>query len=1272
MHVFSEERFGAFCTYSRSTPGQIGTLRSLFRMLRTTVDSQFLAGSALLLVLLIGLASPGVVHAQDVIVDDDGQAALPQNCGGGNSVSSTIGGGVTNASGGETVFVCPGTYPENVTVNKVVTLEGNNAGTVGNGSRNAESIVDAGSGIAFEVTTTGAVTIDGFQMEGQRGVVYDGSGFGPRNQLIVQNNRFLNDRFGTRIRNAETGGSGDDIEVRENFVDLTQQNFSSPNGEAGTAGISLRTIDGGGAVTVSGNVCRDGSDPGSGSAWYGVIFDGVKLSSGAATISGGSMQDLAQGIAILDGEEGEPLVNTSGGQTPDESDFSISNVSMSGFTGSSSNSAIDFHAGVFVYTGGSPGTQVKTTGNISNITVTGTGTAGNSGGGAPSAGLYFGGFSTEFGSGSGNFDQEVTVTDAIVQDNGNRGVFARGADVVATVERSTITGNGNDPFGNGNQGFGVIAREGGDLTIRQSRITNPSTSSNFGSALQSQDDQLEGNGGTANPVLTVVNSKIERNGFGDLITGQEATNASGSAFSDGTAITDAGTLTGFIGGSQNDYSPFLNSATDTDGSTPGFQGDFSGLILDSGSSDAPSQASTKIEEAVALGGSAEIRLQSTGGEYAIPSDVNVPGTLVVDGGIDFTTGGGTIGITDDELVVTSGASITDSPTFDVQNRFEGEAGRGNDTGWRILASPRASATGSALSDDLDFSTSDGSVLYTWDGASQAFVQGGTGTNLPSGKGFFLYFFDDSQDEVSPSTPVNLNVTGPLDASSTFPSGDAFGTAGTDVTIPATPAGDPGDTGYVLGVPYAQSFDLSHLTLSGAPIGTNGEFKAVVQVWNAANGQFETVTEAGDDSDLIAPWQGFWLLRDQSSTSDQQETLTFESSGRNSGAPFVGKKAASPQETGRLEVELRLEEEGGKGLLSKSHTTLYLREGASTGDDPYDAVRISPPLEEYAQVSLVADDKSRQAQLSLPYGLDRRVTRGLHVEAAGLSGTGVLTLPTWTNVPSGWTITLTDTKIDSTFALTQETEYRFPLTSTKALAKNSDSGPGGGLQDGSVTERFKLTVAPSGTLPVELVAFDGATVENGVQLTWRTASEKNNTGFRIQRKIGASDDPVTADGREKPSRPDDAAEGWETVGSVEGAGTTNRAHTYRFTDAGVPYAAETLRYRLQQVDTDGTVRYSKPVSVERGGPERVALLGTYPNPVRQRATVRFAIPEDTDVEDATLRLYDVLGRSVRTMDTEVTAGRHVRTVDVSGLASGMYVLRLQVGATTKTQKLTIVQ
>jgi len=191
---------------------------------------------------------------------------------------------------------------------------------------------------------------------------------------------------------------------------------------------------------------------------------------------------------------------------------------------------------------------------------------------------------------------------------------------------------------------------------------------------------------------------------------------------------------------------------------------------------------------------------------------------------------------------------------------------------------------------------------------------------------------------------------------------------------------------------------------------------------------------------------------------------------------------------------------------------------------------------------------------------------------------------------------------------------------------------------------------SSPLPVELARFDAQTDAEAVVLRWKTASETNNAGFEVQRTT--------------------AVKSWTTIGFQEGAGTTTDSHTYRFRDTDVPYEADSVTYRLRQVDTDGTAHLSSPVTVARAEPERVRLRTVYPNPARQTTTIRYEVPKATDVR---LRLFDVLGRRVATLHRgSADAGRHTVQPDLSGLAAGTYLIRLAAADQRQTQRLVVVR
>ena len=88
------------------------------------------------------------------------------------------------------------------------------------------------------------------------------------------------------------------------------------------------------------------------------------------------------------------------------------------------------------------------------------------------------------------------------------------------------------------------------------------------------------------------------------------------------------------------------------------------------------------------------------------------------------------------------------------------------------------------------------------------------------------------------------------------------------------------------------------------------------------------------------------------------------------------------------------------------------------------------------------------------------------------------------------------------------------------------------------------------------------------------------------------------------------------------------------------------------------------------PSEYALLQNYPNPFNPSTTMRYALPERTHV---TLTVFNIVGERVAVVvDGERDAGRHQVVFDASGIASGVYLYRLQAGAYVETRKFVLVQ
>jgi hypothetical protein len=79
---------------------------------------------------------------------------------------------------------------------------------------------------------------------------------------------------------------------------------------------------------------------------------------------------------------------------------------------------------------------------------------------------------------------------------------------------------------------------------------------------------------------------------------------------------------------------------------------------------------------------------------------------------------------------------------------------------------------------------------------------------------------------------------------------------------------------------------------------------------------------------------------------------------------------------------------------------------------------------------------------------------------------------------------------------------------------------------------------------------------------------------------------------------------------------------------------------------------------------------YPNPVSTNATIRYILPNKTNLS---LRVFDLTGRLVKTLYSgEQIAGTHNMSLKSSELSKGIYFVTLQTNSVTKTQKLTILR
>jgi hypothetical protein len=125
-----------------------------------------------------------------------------------------------------------------------------------------------------------------------------------------------------------------------------------------------------------------------------------------------------------------------------------------------------------------------------------------------------------------------------------------------------------------------------------------------------------------------------------------------------------------------------------------------------------------------------------------------------------------------------------------------------------------------------------------------------------------------------------------------------------------------------------------------------------------------------------------------------------------------------------------------------------------------------------------------------------------------------------------------------------------------------------------------------------------------------------------------------------------------IGTVSAANTTG-IHQYQFTDPNVTALNKPrIYYRLQQKDLDGRITYSQIIVLSL---DNSNILLLYPNPVDK--SINLTITTATTGK-AQARIIDNNGRILRQQLIDLTAGSTSLSMDVSGLAKGIYYLELK--------------
>ena len=193
-----------------------------------------------------------------------------------------------------------------------------------------------------------------------------------------------------------------------------------------------------------------------------------------------------------------------------------------------------------------------------------------------------------------------------------------------------------------------------------------------------------------------------------------------------------------------------------------------------------------------------------------------------------------------------------------------------------------------------------------------------------------------------------------------------------------------------------------------------------------------------------------------------------------------------------------------------------------------------------------------------------------------------------------------------------------------------------------------------SIPVELTSFTGSIIDGNVLLNWTTATELNNSGFEVQKGNHTSTSLSMTE--------------WESIGFVQGKGTSTEAHNYSFVDENP--AEGKYFYRLKQIDFDGSFEYSNVIEVINNMILDFTLEQNFPNPFNPTTKLSWQSPISSH---QTLIIYDVIGNEVTTLVDEFRqASKYELNFDASGLSSGIYFYKLSAGKFVETKKMILIK
>lgn len=172
-----------------------------------------------------------------------------------------------------------------------------------------------------------------------------------------------------------------------------------------------------------------------------------------------------------------------------------------------------------------------------------------------------------------------------------------------------------------------------------------------------------------------------------------------------------------------------------------------------------------------------------------------------------------------------------------------------------------------------------------------------------------------------------------------------------------------------------------------------------------------------------------------------------------------------------------------------------------------------------------------------------------------------------------------------------------------------------------------------TLPIELISFEGKSIDGSNLIEWSTANELNSANQIVE---------YSRDGRSQ----------WEIVGEVKSVGDSKVQQNYSILHKE---PSPTSYYRLREVSIDGQNSFSEVIvvkSVVRG----LSAGSVFPNPVSDKLSISLLSEEKS--QDFTFTITDITGKILKVQTITSREGETIVEIAADDLTSGAYILNIK--------------